>query len=299
MIIGEKGQNLSAPLPVDMPGHFTYTGTMKSPKSPSLLKEAALAWLSTRVPLALTGAGISVESGIPDFRSSSGLWTRYSPDEYATMEAFLDDPVKVWHFFRALGATLEGARPNKAHFALAELEREGRLAHIITQNIDGLHEMAGSRSVLAMHGSQSRLQCIHCGWTTIIDRSHYEGELPRCRECRHILKPDVVLFGENIRHGEEIDEMLKECDALLVIGTSAQVYPAGAFPRQVRKKGGLVLEFNMLEQAREKRFEKTLFITRGGGLLNGDYFFEGPATLTVPRFAEEVLVQRQGGCPQP
>jgi len=267
-------------------------GCMTTPSRSPLLQEAARRYRNALFPVALTGAGISVESGIPDFRSPGGLWTRYSPQEYATIDAFLEDPHRAWEFFRALGATLKGKMPNRAHEALVRLERENRLGGIITQNIDGLHEMAGSSHVMAIHGSWTHVQCINCGVTTRSLEHHESGGIPRCSACGTYLKPDVVLFGEPVRTMDEIQELVKKCDAMLVIGTSGEVYPAAAFPRQVRKRGGLILEFNLLAHQREKQFEKTLFITRGGGVMESDYFFEGPATLTLSSFTDEVV--RQG-----
>ena len=110
--------------------------------------------------MALTGAGISVESGIPDFRSAGGLWAVYDPQEYATIDAFLGDPEKAWKLYRAMGETIEGKEPNAGHRALADLEEAGRLACVITQNIDGLHQAAGSRSVIEIHGDHKHLQCL-------------------------------------------------------------------------------------------------------------------------------------------
>jgi NAD-dependent deacetylase len=257
--------------PSDMPG--------------KILRDALRIFRRARHPLALTGAGISVESGIPDFRSPGGLWSIYSPEEYATFDVFLQDPEKAWTFYRELGRTLTGKKPNQAHFALARLEREGPLKGIITQNIDGLHEEAGSREVLSIHGNQHHLHCISCGHVLPLRESHLEGELPRCC-CGRILKPDIVLFGEAVRDMKRIESNLERCDALLVIGTSAQVYPAASFPQEVRSRGGTIFEFNLLscDGARGD-----FSAVAGGGLTRADYFFEGNATFTVPGFVDGVL----------
>lgn len=231
-----------------------------------------------RNPVALTGAGISVESGIPDFRSPGGLWTVFDPMEYATLSCFLKDPEKAWRLFRAIGKTVAGKEPNAAHRALAELERAGRLAGVITQNIDGLHQAAGSRTVLEIHGDGSRLHCIRCGWHEPLLRRHLEpGPFPRCPHCDHALKPTVVLFEEPVRDMGAIDGHLRRSDLLLVIGTSAQVTPSSLFPEEVQSRGGHVLEFNL---------EPTLLtpsLSPRGALV------EGPASLTLHLVAERVL----------
>jgi len=201
--------------------------------------------LDARGAVALTGAGVSVESGIPDFRSEGGLWSEFPPQVYATIEGFLDDPDRSWRLFRALGRTLEGARPNPAHEALARLERAGLLRGVVTQNIDGLHQAAGSECVLEVHGSHRSLRCVACDETRRPDPGDFQpGPPPACPRCDGPLKPDVVLFGETIRCHREIDDWLASCDCLLVVGTSASVYPVADYPRYVLAGGGSVLEFN-------------------------------------------------------
>jgi NAD-dependent deacetylase len=195
----------------------------KSPQNPdNLLKEAARCYLEAHYPLALTGAGMSVDSGIPDFRSPGGLWTLYSPDEYGTYEAFLKSPEKAWRLYRELGRTLIGKKPNDAHYALKDLEHAGLLKGIITQNIDGLHEEAGSREVLLIHGNMQHLHCISCGRIVPFDASHLDGDLPRCSLCGEILKPTMVLFGEKVKEIKRIDILIERCDALIVIAALAE-----------------------------------------------------------------------------
>jgi NAD-dependent deacetylase len=215
--------------------------------------------------VALTGAGISTESGIPDFRSPGGLWERFDPMEYATLACFLRDPVKAWHLYRALGETLRGSRPNAAHAALADLERAGRLAGVVTQNIDGLHQAAGSRRVLEIHGSWRNLECVSCGTLTAlpVERPGTEA-IPRCPACARPLKPAVVLFGETVRHLVEIEDLLAACDVLLVVGTSAEVAPAARFPGAVTARAGRVVEFNL------------------EACLPSDVFVPGPVGTTLP-----------------
>ena len=217
------------------------------PGSPDLgtLADAAAMLRSARNAVALTGAGISVASGIPDFRSTGGLWTVFSPDEYATLEVFYRKPAKAWELYRALGQILLGRTPNPAHRALAELERQGLLQGIVTQNVDNLHQQAGSTRVFEIHGDHQHLQCLHCGTLVAAEAAHYRGAaVPLCARCAFPLKPNVVLFGEAVRHLEAIQDLIAACDLLLVVGTSAQVYPAAALPAQVRAAGGRLFEFN-------------------------------------------------------
>ena len=250
------------------------------------LAEAVRRLREARHIAALTGAGISVESGIPDFRSPGGVWTVFAPDEYATIEAFLQDPDKAWRMYRALGREIAGKEPNAAHRALARLEEAGRLEAIVTQNIDGLHQAAGSRNVLEIHGDGQRLQCIYCGWLGPMGDEHLVGEgAPACPRCRRPLKPNIVLFGEDVRDMAEIARAMARCDALLVIGTSAQVHPAAGLPEQVHRRGGLIYEFNL----------GPTDLTRGQvgywgcGAVSSDWLFQGPATVTVPLVVDEVV----------
>lgn len=207
---------------------------------------AATLILGARHAVALTGAGVSTESGIPDFRSPGGLWERFDPWEYGTFTCFTRRPDKAWELFRELGRTLCDKAPNPAHVALAELETAGRLRGIVTQNIDGLHQAAGSRIVLEIHGNSRKLHCVRCGGETSFLPAHLEpGPVPSCARCGGALKPDVVLFEEPVRLLREIDDLLRACDLLLVVGTSAEVAPAGMLPDTVRRRGGAILEFNL------------------------------------------------------
>ncbi len=241
------------------------------------LARAAEALAGAAHPVALTGAGISVESGIPDFRSPDGLWTDFPPEDYATIEVFLTEPEKSWQLFRALGKTIEGCEPNAAHRALAALERAGRLDAVITQNVDGLHQAAGSREVLEVHGNHRTLHCVACpGGTRPFEPGLLEpGPVPYCPACDRALKPSVVLFGEDIHEAEAISGRIQSCDVLLVIGTSAQVYPVAGFPAAVLASGGTVIEMNL---------ERTGAFTHPGWIE-----LEGPATRTVCDLAAAVL----------
>ncbi len=147
--------------------------------------------------VALTGAGISVESGIPDFRSAGGLWEKFNPMEYATIDAFIRDPRKVWRMLTSLADLLEQAEPNPAHSALARLEKAGLLTGVVTQNVDNLHQRAGSVRVVEFHGNGQRLLCLSCHKVYDAGDVGELGSPPQCG-CGEILKPDVVLFGEAI-----------------------------------------------------------------------------------------------------
>lgn len=257
------------------------------------LEEAAKKYRAAGKVAALTGAGISVESGIPDFRSPGGVWTVFRPDEYATLDVFLNNPEKAWELYRTLGETVEGAKPNPAHIALAELEQAKRLAGVVTQNVDGLHQAAGSENVIEIHGDHQHLQCLECGRLEEVKKEHYvSGQMPRCALCYYPLKPNVVLFGENVRGMDRIHELLWDCDLLLVIGTSVQVYPSAGLPNLVKQKGGLIFEFNM-EPTGLTRGEgdgMLSFMMAGGEAAAGtDYFFHGKASRTLSLLAERVI----------
>ena len=199
--------------------------------------------------VALTGAGISVESGIPDFRSPGGLWSRYDPAVYGTYEAFVNDPSKFWELARELNPLLEGAKPNPAHLALAELERLGKCEAVITQNIDHLHQEAGSTTVLELHGTYGTATCLKC------ERKHELEEIkkfvelekiPTCTDCGGVVKPDVVLFGEPLPSNTiaQAVQLAMETSLMLVIGTSLEVVPAASLPIYTRRSGGKLAFFN-------------------------------------------------------
>lgn len=244
--------------------------------------EAVSQFKSASNPVALTGAGISVGSGIPDFRSVNGLWTIYSPDEYATLEVFMQNPAKAWELYRAMGKIILGKKPNPAHEALTDLENEGRLNGVVTQNVDNLHQLAGNNDVFEIHGDHQHLQCIQCGNTMPVRNEHYQSDdVPRCGSCSFPLKPNVVLFGESVRSLGKIHDLISCCDLLMVIGTSAQVYPAAELPLLVKQNGGLLYEFNKectpLSSAGSMEAEKT------------DYFFQGDVAATLPLFVGGVI----------
>ncbi len=212
------------------------------------IERAAKLIAEARHVVALTGAGISVESGIPAFRGSQGLWDRYDPAEYAHISSFTSRPEMVWQMLKELYDIVQNAKPNPAHRALARLEEMGILKAVITQNVDGLHQAGGSKRVLEFHGSGESLTCLSCGKRYGIEEISLE-ELPPLCSCSGVLKPDVVFFGEPIPP-EVLRESFEEasiCDCMLVVGTSAQVYPAAQLPYEVKRNGGMVIELNLEE----------------------------------------------------
>jgi NAD-dependent deacetylase len=240
-----------------------------------ICEEAAQAFLKASKPVALTGAGMSVDCGIPDFRSRDGLWSVFEPSEYATLTTFLEDPEKSWRMFRALAATVHGKNPGAAHYSLAKLECDSKLEGVITQNIDGLHTAAGSKNVIEIHGDCRSLQCLRCGEHEALDAQRLEeASVPLCGRCQYPLKPNVVLFEEAVRGLVRIETLLLSCDLLMVIGTSATVYPAAGFPHLVLSRGGQLLEFNL----------EPTEITPTCSL-----FFEGRVEETVPSFVKAAL----------
>lgn len=200
---------------------------------------------------ALTGAGISVDSGIPDFRSEGGIWTRYDPLEHATHDSFQNEPSKFWTMGRVLAEVILKANPNKAHMALAHLEKEGKLLGIITQNIDNLHQSAGNSRVIEIRGNYLRAYCVECGTEYFGEEVHkrvVEGEIPPiCDKCKGVLKSEAVLFGEPLIKNAMSDAIgiCKKTDLMLVIGTSLQIYPTAYLPTLARKSGAKVILVNL------------------------------------------------------
>jgi NAD-dependent deacetylase len=186
----------------------------------------------------LTGAGVSTESGIPDFRSPTGIWADVDPMEYASLRAFQADPEKVWDFYAQRIDMLTGAEPNDAHYAIAELEQRGFVSAVVTQNIDLLHSRAGSQGVVEVHGSIRTASCPACGASYPLDESLLP--LPRCAECGAVLKPDVVFFGELLPRAaiDRAYELARSTRLLLVVGSSLEVYPVAELPLETVRAGG-------------------------------------------------------------
>ena len=188
----------------------------------------------------LTGAGVSTESGIPDFRSASGIWQQYDPFEYASIDAWRREPEKVWDFYALRFEMLTTAQPNGAHRAIAALERAGLVEAVVTQNIDTLHQRAGSQDVVEVHGSIRTSSCLACGHREPLERVLELLPLPRCEVCGAVLKPDVVMFGE-LLPPEAIDRataLARSARLLLVVGSSLEVWPVAGLPGETLAGGG-------------------------------------------------------------
>lgn len=243
--------------------------------------------------VALTGAGISAESGVPTFRGAGGYWRKYNAQDLATPSAFLSNPSLVWEFYSYRRDLVLSKKPNPAHVALAEAEKrlafEGRKLVVITQNIDELHRAAGTKNLLELHGTLFNTRCIKCGHISenrdcpispalegrgapdpdVEDARIIEQELPRCAKCSGLLRPHVVWFGESL-DPEVLANAQKEldhCDLCLVIGTSSVVYPAAMFAPAVAARGVPVAEFNL----------------ETSGTENFGFYFEGPCGSTLPK----------------
>ena len=194
----------------------------------------------------LTGAGISTESGIPDFRSPTGIWAHYNPMEYATIDAFLADPVKVWDFYGKRLAVLGDAEPNEGHRALAQLEDRGWVRAVITQNIDQLHERAGTRELVEVHGSIRTSSCLDCRTVVPFDQVVTLLPVPQCPNCGRVLKPDVVMFGELLPAAQmaRAEKLAREAGLMLVVGSSLEVYPVAGLPLETLANGGVLAIVN-------------------------------------------------------
>ncbi len=204
---------------------------------------------AARRAVALTGAGVSTESGLPDFRSPGGLWAGVDPMRVASLQAFRRDPAAFYAFYLGRLTRLGGAQPNPAHRALADLEWAGALSAVITQNVDGLHQAAGSRRVLELHGTLRRARCVDCGRRAdiaVLTDALAAGGQPHCPTCAGPLKPDIVLFGEMLPLTifAEADALCREADLLLVVGSSLTVTPAADLPQVVLDHGGRLIIVN-------------------------------------------------------
>ena len=212
---------------------------------------AAELFRAAKNAVVLTGAGLSTPSGIPDFRSEgTGLWSREEPLEVASLSTFRTAPEKFFQWFRPLASQIFNARPNAAHYALAQLEQAGCIKTIITQNIDILHQKAGSRRVIEMHGTLRTLSCTQCFRQVESDQCLAEftqtGALPRCPACGAIMKPDVILFGEQLpqKAWMEAQRAARQCDLMLVAGSSLEVLPVAGLPMQALDRGAHLIILN-------------------------------------------------------
>ncbi len=230
-----------------------------------LLQQAAEILRRARRGVALTGAGISTPSGIPDFRSqNSGLWHRHDPMEVASLTAFRHHPEQFYAWARPLLQHILQAQPNPAHRALVSLERAGHLQGVITQNIDGLHQKAGAQQVVEVHGSLSTATCTHCYRTypaaEFLPPLLAEGTVPRCPACGGVLKPDIILFGEALpwQAWEAAERLVAECDLLLVAGSSLAVMPVARLPVEAARRGAAVIVVNQTPTYMDERADVVL-----------------------------------------
>jgi len=223
----------------------------------AIRKAAALLRRSIHA-VALTGAGLSAESGIPTYRGTGGVWTRFGEPTIDGWDLFCQDPAAWWRHAlehkvggSEFSEAIDRAVPNAGHYAMAELEHMGRLAHVITQNIDNLQNLAGSRNITEIHGNRSKVRCMSCGLRYRLDSVNLDSLPPTCPECGGIEKNDVVMFGEPIPK-DALDECYRQtlkADLFLTVGTSAVVYPAADFPIMAKRRGAPLIEINPEETA--------------------------------------------------
>lgn len=220
---------------------------MTEPNSIVIPDDLILALRSAQAVTVLTGAGISAESGIPTFRDSqSGLWAQYDPHDLATPQAFEQNPNLVMDWYRWRKQLVSGAAPNPGHTALAQLERLIPRFTLVTQNVDGLHEQAGSRDIIELHGSLQRLRCSAAGCRFTTREWPVETELAHCPECGNLLRPDVVWFGEMLPQDalQAALDAAHHCDIFFSVGTSGVVEPAASLPYEALRAGAVVVEVN-------------------------------------------------------
>jgi NAD-dependent deacetylase len=250
------------------------------------LRRAEKLLAGARRAVAFTGAGISAESGIPTYRDSDdSLWRQYDPDKFANIDYFVRDPSLYWRFFQDVRyRIISTARPNPGHHALAALERAGRLGAVITQNIDGLHQAAGSREVIELHGNTRTIGCLRCGRTFTMEQVYAQLAVelpPPCRACGGMLKPQVVFFGEMLPESafERALEEARRCDLLIAVGSSLQVHPAALLPRYAREHGARLIIVNKTPTPSDAEADAVLrepagrvlpALARAAGIAGGD-----------------------------
>ena len=216
----------------------------------------------------LTGAGISEESGIPTFRGVGGLWNEYKMNEIANPATFHKYPELVWKFYYERIDNVLSAQPNEAHYALEKLERTGEYINIITQNVDNLHEKAGSKDVIHMHGEILKAVCPTCGTLYNVDK--IERPLPHCKKCGNILRPNVVWFGENPKYLDKIYNLLTKSSVFISVGTSGIVFPASEFYIIAERSGA-----------------KIIFINTDKLHVEADQYYLGKAGVLLPRLVDK------------
>ncbi len=218
----------------------------------SRIEQAARLIKEARCAIALTGAGMSVASGIPDFRSPGGLWSKQDPEKVASIRALQSDPATVWKFLLEANTIFKSAEPNAGHKGLAKLEKGGYIHGVITQNIDGLHQRAGSANVIEFHGNCSEFYCMECFAPFPAEGINAGAELPvKCPQCSGVIRPDLVFFGEQIPSEvyKAAFELADQSDQVIVAGTSGGVVPASLIPPRIQEAGGLIIEINKAPSA--------------------------------------------------
>jgi NAD-dependent deacetylase len=215
---------------------------------PSSIQQACQAIASANSIVCLTGAGVSAESGVPTFRDAqTGLWSHYDPEKLASPDGFARDPGLVWRWYMWRLSLIEGTKPNAGHVALAELERKIAKFTLVTQNVDDLHEQAGSQHVLHLHGRLNRFHCNQCLRPHLLTLEDQGAEQPpACQSCGALVRPGVVWFGETLP-AQTLDaaiEAAQGCDLMVVAGTSGLVYPAAEVPSIAKKAGAVVIDIN-------------------------------------------------------
>lgn len=235
---------------------------------------------NARRVVCLTGAGVSAESGVPTFRDAlTGLWSRFDPEQLASQAGFATEPSLVWRWYMSRLDGVESAEPNAGHEALAMLEDLAPEFLLVTQNVDDLHERAGSRSIVHLHGNITRFRCNRCrAEHALTPKDRVADEPPTCERCGGLVRPDVVWFGEALpsRAIEQADRAATDCDVMLVVGTSGVVYPAALLPRRAKESGAMVIEVNPAVSA----------ITE-----IADLFLEGPSGEVLPALIERIQDQ--------
>jgi NAD-dependent protein deacetylase/lipoamidase len=221
----------------------------------------------------LTGAGISKESGIPTFRGSEGLWRKYDPMKLASISGFYKDPKLVWEFYKDRQELIYNCSPNLGHVSIANFEKIKESSYVLTQNIDGMHEKAGSKNIIELHGNILKVECTVCKFKDKINQKIEEPLPPICKICKNILRPSVILFGEPLNQEvwAKAEQISNNCDVMFIVGTSLNVGPVNQLPLYAKRNGAILIEVNP---------EPTIFTEIM------DYSVQGSTTEMLPQLLE-------------
>lgn len=224
----------------------------------------------------LTGAGISAESGIKTFRDAGGLWKNYNVEDVATPQAFDSNPILVWNFYKERYKQSKTVSPNPAHYALVELEDYLKdNFSLITQNVDGLHNVAGTKRIIEMHGNLTECFCINCNAKYKLEKINLAQDIPICPKCNGYLRPNVVWFGEMPYHLNKIDTLVSQCNYFIVVGTSGIVYPAAGLLQLAKYSGAKTIGINLEKPA---------------NIYSIDYFYQGKAGEILPKLVKQWII---------